>query len=227
MMGCFDVGGSTSKNYSYLPSQAGGVNRAIATYLPTLGKGANIFPGQRVAGLTPSQKSVFDFAEGGGFVTSPEATEQYFQNVVKAPTMKSLREDVIPSVKEAYSGPGYWSSARAKAESKATEDTMANLNTARNQLFWDVGQANKQGALQQLGVGTAEQAYNQDVINAEMQKFAQENQITDPENLNILMQLLGMGMGWGGGESWQPGLGAQNIASILAGAAQGAKMMGL
>lgn len=222
-MSCFDTGSSEQRGTSYTPEQAKWLGKSLDVYGPQLGKGANVYQGPRVAPTTKSQKDIFDFAEGGGFVTSPESTEKYFQNVIRAPTMKGLREDVIPGVKEAYSGPGYWGTSRAKAEAKATEDTMTDLNTARSNLYWDVGQANKQGALQQLGVGGAQQAQSQDVINAKIQKFAEENAITDPQNLHILMNLLGIGMSTTSGSSTQGGLGAMYFSDLMAGAGATAK----
>ncbi|TSA56098.1 MAG: hypothetical protein D4R45_01300 [Planctomycetaceae bacterium] len=215
-MGCFDTAsGTKQQSTSYLPSQAEALDKAISLYTPTLGQGANIYQGERVAGLTPSQQSVFDFAEGGGFMTSPDQTEEYFQNVIKAPAMKSLQEDVLPAVKEAYSGPGYWGSARASEEARTTENTVADLNTARNQLSWDVNQANKTGAIQQLEVGSLEQQQRQNEIDAEIQRFAEENAITDPQNLQILMALLGQSMSSSSGSTDAAGMGWGALAGAL------------
>lgn len=225
-MGCFDPSTSQTISESKTAGQKKVLDKAATLYGGELGQGANIFPGQRVAPLSASTQSVFDFAEGGGFITGPEATESYFQGAVRAPAMKSLREDVIPGVREAYSGPGYWSSARAEAESRATEDTVADLNQQRAVLDWQTQQANKQGALAQLGVGGVEQGYNQQVINAEIQKFAEQNAITDPQNLAVLLSILGIGAPSSQGESQGPGLGYAYLPAMASGGAGAAAAAG-
>jgi hypothetical protein len=53
--------------------------------------------------------------------------------------------------------------------------------------------ASKIGGLNQIfGIGSTEQTQGQMELEAEIQKFAEENQITDPDDLMIIMSLLGM-----------------------------------
>ena len=98
-MGCFDTAsGSKSYQMTGTHAQRDWLTKGLNLYGAELGKGMNVYQGQRVAPLTPTQKSVFDFAEGGGFITSPEQTERYFQNVIKAPAMRNLQKEVIPGL---------------------------------------------------------------------------------------------------------------------------------
>ena len=190
----FSSGGSKSRSTStsYLPKQRKTLEKAIDLYTPQLGVNANVYQGQRVADFGGLQKGVFDFATNGGFRTTPEQTQQYFTDVIKNPYTKQYKETVNPAIKEAFSGPGYWGSARATAEAKGAQDLADTLNTEWGALNWDVMEANKQGALTEFELGNAQQVQSQNEINAAMQKFAEENEITDPRNLEILMQLLGL-----------------------------------
>jgi hypothetical protein len=171
--------------------QSGIFSDLLDTYGKTVGQ-KNVYQGERVAPLSIAQQGAFDFANNGGFITSPEKTREYYQNSIFQPTLKNFNEVLAPAIREEYAGPGYWGNARAGAVGKAATDQMDKLNTAWNDLAWNTEQSNKQGALTQGQVGANEQAYNQSVISAKMQKFAEENQITDPTNLAILMQLLGL-----------------------------------
>jgi hypothetical protein len=190
--------GPETQNETYsqrmTPTQDKYFNQALDLYGGSLGEN-NVYSGQRVADLSPSQKSVFDFANTGGFVTTPQETTDYYNSTIKNPTLKNLNESVIPATKEAFSGPGYWGSGRASAEAKATQDTYDVLNTKWGDLNWQVKQDNMNNQAKALSVGQAEQEYNQNVINADMQKFAEQNQITDPTNLSVLMSLLGLTSG--------------------------------
>lgn len=168
------------------------IDKAINLYGPELGQNNNVYDGQRVADFTDMQNKVFDFADNGGFIRTPEQTDSYFASAIKNPSLKNYNEITNPAVKEAFSGPGYWGSGRAGAEAKAGQDLADNLNTQYAQLRWDVDEVNKQGAQQQMSLGSMQQQQKQNQIAADMQKFAEENQITDPQNLSILMSLLGM-----------------------------------
>lgn len=160
-------------------------------YGSQIGK-SNVYGGDRVADFSNLQKSVFDFADNGGFVTTPEQTREYFNSVYRDPMQKAYAESTLPAIKEAYGGPGYWGSNRANAEIKANKDLNDALNTQWGNLNWDVREANKAGAQTQFNLGQAQQQQQQNLINARMQKFAEDNQLMDPQNLQILMNLLGL-----------------------------------
>jgi hypothetical protein len=183
---------SSSKSTSYTPEQRKGIKQALGVYAPTLGQGMNVFQGQRIADPSQAQTDAYSFANKGGFIKTPEQTQDYFTNVIKNPAMKNYQEITNPAVKEAYSGAGYWGNARAGAEAKAGQDFADTLNTEWGKLNWDVQEANKQGAVQQAALGSQEQAQRQAEINAKMQKFEEEGLLTDPTNMQILLSLLGM-----------------------------------
>jgi hypothetical protein len=63
------------------------------------------------------------------------------------------------------------------------QQTAQNLANAASQV---------QGLSQILGIGAVEQTQEQNQLNADITKFAEENQITDPETLQVLLTLLGM-----------------------------------
>lgn len=63
-------------------------------------------------------------------------TEQYYKDVIEAPTIKKWQEIVEPQIRESFSGPGYWGSARANAQLDSSEDLATNLATARANLYY-------------------------------------------------------------------------------------------
>ena len=295
-MSCFSGSEQKQVSDSKTPAQRSAIDKVIAQYLPQLGQGADIFPGDRVTPFTPLQQSSLTGA--GSFVdyfSQPEtagtplfnetgaATKgilsgetgaqpigkqnvaDYFQGAIYDPTMKNLRQDVIPGIAESYAGPGFWGSARSHEQSKAYTDTADTLNTQRAGLEWDAemynrgiaeskagrtlaaipqamayGQvpaqeiknnleiaASKLGGLGTIfGFGQAEQTQAQAQLQDEIMRFAEENQITDPENLEILLALLNMGYSSGSGSGSGPGLGYSAVSSFLgnAGGAAGTNL---
>jgi hypothetical protein len=84
---------------------------------------------------------------------------------------------------------------------------MQNLEIAASQV---------QGLKDLFGFGTAEQTQEQTELQGELAKWMDENEITDPENLSILLSLLGIGSQVSIGSSSGPGLG-YTFASNAAG----------
>ena len=88
--------------------------------------------------------------------------------------------------------------------------SIDNMNTARAKLGFDQAlklsdsQANTltanvalaasqvQGLKELIGIGSVEQTQEQAEIFAEIEQYALDNQITDPENLTVLLSLLGL-----------------------------------
>lgn len=86
------------------------------------------------------------------------------------------------------------------------QEIRNNLNIAAQQI----------GGLNQIfGFGQAEQTQAQMELQDEIMRFAEENQITDPENLQILLTLLGMNYSTSSGSQWGPGLGYAGATSFL------------
>lgn len=175
--------------------------------------------------------------ETGAKKMGSQDVQDYFKSTMYDPTMTSLREDVLPGVDDAYSGPGFYGSARSHAKQKATENTRDLLAQQWGGLNWDVQQQNQAideakagrslaaipqgmafgqvpaqevknnlqiaasqiGGLNALfGIGQSEQTQEQAELQSAIMKFAEENAITDPENLAIMMTLLGMNFGTSG-----------------------------
>lgn len=120
-------------------------------------------------------------------------------------------------------------SNQALAEGKATR-SLATLSPAmafgqvpaqeiRNNI--EIAASKISGLSQLFGFGQAEQTQAQVELQDEIMRFAEENQITDPENLEILLTLLGMNFSRGSSSSTGPGLGFAATTSLLGGAGQG------
>lgn len=261
-----DSGGSKSTTTSYMPAQAEGVKTALEAYLPKIGQGENIYPDQRVAGLTPLQQQAFtgsqnllanmptNIAENplyqqssdvvgkmlggqyGAQPITPEQTDAYFRNTIQNPAQYQFQTNTAPGIREEFAGPGYWGSARAGAVAKAGSEMQNWLGTQKAGLDWNTlmnnqqlqeSQANRiagavplatglatlpsQAASQNLanyqqgfGLGSAEQQQRQVELDTAMQKFAEQNRITNPEDLAVIMGLLGMNYTTGGTKQWGP-----------------------
>ena len=282
-MGCFSGSSSKSTSDSKTASQRKGIDKLLETYMPTVGEGANIFPGDRVTPFTPMQQSSLTGAgkfvdyfsepqtagtplfnetgaatkgiltgETGAQPIGKQQVSDYFQGAIYDPTMKNLRQDVIPGIAESYAGPGFFGSGRSQEQSKAYTDTADYLNTQRSGLEWDAEMYNrgiaeskagrtlaalpdaraygqvpaqeiknnleiaaaKLGGLGTIfGFGQAEQTQAQANLQDDIMRFAQENQITDPENLEILLNLLSMNFSSSSTTQSGPGLGYSMLGS--------------
>ena len=210
---------------------------------------------------TPQQAGIPMFGETGGAIggllsgdlgaqkmTGTDVSD-YFTSAIYDPTIKNLNEELIPGVKEAYAGPGFFGSARSQAVTDVSQDTASDLSKQWAELNWNVLQNNQaidessanrtlsalpsamnyggmptqniqdnlaiaaqqiSGLGDLLGLGTAEQTQEQAQLQAEIIKFAEENQITDPDNLAIMLSLLGLNFSTssskGSGSSWNFGI---------------------
>ena len=290
-MSCFDTGGSKQTSDTKTAKQREGIDKALETYLPTLGKGTEVYPESRVTPFsTLQQESLTGAGKFVDYFSTPETvgtplfaetgaaakgllsgekgakpigrqeTADYFKGTVYDPTMKTLREDTVPGIQEAHAGPGFFGSARSHEISDAYKDTADWLGTQRSGLEWDVLQSNQalaegkadrslatlspamafgqvpaqeiknnlaiaaskvSGLSQIFGFGQAEQTQAQMELQDEIMKFAEANQLTDPENLQILLSLLNMNYSSSSGMSTGPGLGYSAASSFFSGLGQG------
>jgi hypothetical protein len=277
-MGLFSSGKSKSTTTSYLPVQ----KQIMESFLPDVyGEvqgGPNVYPGQRVAGLTGTQQGLLGglgawsqylqpttggemYGQTGGALSdilagemgaepyTEESVNQLFKSAYEAPARKQWTQETRPEIEEAYSGPGYWSTARMKAVQKGAEDLGDTLSSQYGALRYGAEEANKglaeakagralsaiplageyisqpqsqalagiQGTGALYGIAEAEQQQQQNEINAAMQRFAEENQIADPQTLQTLLQLLTANFNTSVQKTTGPGLGA----SLLGSAAEG------
>lgn len=177
-----------------------------------------------------------------------EDTSRFFEETVRKPTLKGLREDVNPAIDEAFAGPGFFGAARSQQRSKAAQDVGAQLSSQQAQLEFDVLGRNQQleeaaanrslaavpqavsfsqlpaqdqanrlklasdqlGGLGQIfGFGAAQQSQAQAELQDDIVRFAEEHSLTDPEDLAIIMALLGLNFSssFSKGESREAGIG--------------------
>jgi hypothetical protein len=280
-VGCFST--SSSKSSTYTGAQEKWLQKALSAYGPELGKGQDIYAGERVAPLSQAQQELYggagaytnyfqpftpsesptygqagttlsDILQGnmGAQEITPEQSAAFYKSTMEAPALYNLSKYQLPGVRESYAGPGnFWSSARAKQEAETTGDVWRGLSEQRGKLDWDtllqnqaLAEAKAGRALSAIPLaesytklpteenlarlsglgGTAQllaqpQVQRQAEIQANMEKFAEENRLTDPESMQILLSLLGMN--YSTGSSTGAGLGYAGLTSLLGGIPSG------
>lgn len=244
---------SSQTSQSYLPQQATWMKNMLETYGAGVGQGQTSYGGERVAGLTQTQQNLLgslgnwsqylqpttggamygqtgatlsDILSGemGAEPYTEQAINDLFKSAYEAPARKQWTETTRPEIEEAYSGPGYWGTARMQAVAKGAQDLADTLSSQYGQLRYGAEEANKaleeakagralsaiplageyisqpqqqalaglQGVQSMYGLASAEQQQRQAEIASEMEKWAESQQITDPQVLNVMLQLLGM-----------------------------------
>ncbi len=260
---------SKEESWQKSPEQQEWMTKALELYGPTLGKGQEPYPGERIAPLTETQTEALDLqgfldtfasyrdmpmfgetgealdkilsGEYGAEPITQEMADEYFNRVIADPEYRKWEKYTKPGIREEYAGPGYWSGARARAVTGAGTELSNWLGEQRAQLGWDVEQENR--AIEEAKAGRAlsalapsmeysqletreaadrlrgredvfrlsgeEQAQRQREIDADIQRFAEELRLTNPEDLQILLSLLGMDYGAAKGSSsgWDIGIG--------------------
>lgn len=269
-----------STQQDYLPVQEEWMKKALGTYGPTIGQGAPSYPGQRLAGYTPTMQSSLDGLGGyldvfdssrqtpmygetgkaleqtlagqtGPRALSPEQALSTFEQTRTKPAQYDFQTYTAPAIREEFAGPGFWSTARGEAVGRAGKELGQNLASERAGFMWDTEQTNRaieeskanrmlaaapvgmaygqvptQEAQQRLagraGVfdfASQERALEQDRIEIEMQKWAEQNQITNPQNMDIILQLLGMGYGSSASKPEYRSFHTEDWANLYGGAA--------
>lgn len=280
----FSPGGEKTESYDKTFGQTLWLDKLLNQYGPEVGQGQESYPGTRVAPLTGVQQGILsalgnwqqylqpttstpmygqtgaalsDILSGemGAEPYTEESVNQLFKSAYEAPTMKTWSEYTKPEIQEAYSGPGYWSTARMNAVSKGAEDVADTLASQYGQLRWDTETANKalaeakagralsaiptaiqyneepisqalsglSGLSSMYGLASAGQQQQQAEIMAAMEKWAEENQITDPQVLSTMLSLLGMNFGSNSDEKAGQGLGYDAANSFFSQLGKGAE----
>lgn len=108
-----------------------------------------------------SLKGLLAGTTGAEYIT-PEATQNFWREYFVKPGQKALQENVLPAIRESFSGPGFWGSSRAKEQSEATQDLWDRLAEAKGELDWnsllrnrEVDEAKAQRALSAIGPALA------------------------------------------------------------------------
>ena len=190
-MGSFGQKKSSDKSKSFLGIQKDVLTEFLESQRARIGQGQESFPGLRVAPFSALQRQAFDLAPDAFFRT-PEQEEELFREGIEAPALKRFRQETVPLIGESFAGPGFFGSARAQEQVRAGEDLASGLETERQGLRRETEQLNRQGVASLFGFGQAQQQQQQAEINAEIQRFLEENRLTNPEDVAILSNLLGL-----------------------------------
>ena len=100
---------------------------------------------------------------------NPQASEDYFNNSVRAPLMKQFNEDIMPQVRERYNSGGmFYGTPRERAENNALQDLEGNLVSQKSNLAYQDEQARRQlsedAAKRQLAALPQGLAYGQEPL---------------------------------------------------------------
>lgn len=171
---------SKQTSTSYTPEQQKWLGEALSVYGPQLGRGENIYQGERIAPLTGTQTSAL--AQGGDYLSqfsasnpiplygetgtaltgllsgttgakelSPLEASNVFEASRATPARKTWSEYTKPTTEEAFAGPGFWSSARAGEVSKSRSDLESDLAAKRSEYLWNIEETNRQLAEAKAG----------------------------------------------------------------------------
>lgn len=279
-MGLFSSSSSKTTSQSYLPVQAEWMKKIIPQYGAEVGQGQPVYAGERVAALTPEQQEAINVGGWSQYLTpgnipmygqtgaaladilggemgaepySQEAIDTLFRSAYEQPARRQWSEFIQPTIREAYSGPGFWGTSRMEAEKQGAQDLSNWLGEQYGSLRWGAEEANRalaeakagralaaiptgisygqaptQQALAMLagretmaGVAGTEQQQQQAQINANIQKFAEQNRLTDPEDMEVLLALLGMGYSSATSKTTGAGLGSSLLGGLFGGFGQG------
>jgi len=132
---------------------------------------------------------------------TPEQTGAYFKQVYEDPSRKTFQEETLPGVREAFAGPGYFGSARGKAEMEANQEYGNWLGEQRGQLEWNVLQSNQAlqeaQAARQLGAAGMAESYGTQMLrenltrltgSEELFNFASQDQAQQQRQITAAMQ---------------------------------------
>jgi len=136
----------------------------------------------------------------GAQETTPEEAAKAFAGSVEQPTLYNWQNELLPSVKEAAAGPGYWGSAKADMVRRSAEDVNTWLGGQRANWMWNTDQSNK--AIQESKAGralSALTAYPSSALGwasgiSNIGRNSQQilNRITDPEVLQVLFSVMNL-----------------------------------
>lgn len=145
-----------------------------------IGAGQPQFQGERVAPLTTGQQTAISGAEPfldvfsaqrdipffgetggalqdilagelGGELISPERAQQVFQQTRQIPRLRQFERFDKPLIEEQFAGPGFQSTARARAVTLGAEELGRDIASEREQFLFGTEQANR--ALQEARAG--------------------------------------------------------------------------
>lgn len=177
---------------------------------------------------TPEEGSYFSFVQGLGrnqglqkllkgepaYQVNPEATRRFFEEGIRPAAVREWSRTVLPQIQEAYAGPGFYGSSRARAVTRSVEDLGSKLNETYANLLYQDEQARREALDRAMarvpeGVRTyAEQAgsagqlarsIEQERVAADLQRFLMGQQVEGSgfspyyhPAVNLALNLLGL-----------------------------------
>jgi hypothetical protein len=199
-MGSFGQDKSSDKSETFLPIQEDVLTQFLESQRGRIGQGQQSFGGDRVAGFGNLQQKALNLAPEAFFRT-PEQEAELFRTGISDPARRQFSQETVPLIREEFAGPGFFGSARAQETVRAGEDLASNLSQARSGLRQQTEDINRQGVSSLFGFGGAQQQLEQQQINADMQRFIEQTRLTNPEDAQLLLQMLGMSFGTSSGSS--------------------------
>lgn len=232
----------TTQTTGYTPSQTAMGEQLTKTYSPYIGQGTL----GGLSGLEESALGMLRSADiwgpmttaGTGLLTgtmgaqplTQERAGQAFEQSVAQPTWYNWQDKIKPAVQEAYSGPGYWGSARSNAQAESAGDVGRWLGSERANWMWNAEQANR--AIEEAKAGRALSAmgavpsgmlgWTGGLLGQGAQVREILNQVTDPQVLQVLQMILGTQLaprvtrGTGTPSEFQQGMNWSNAGAKLA-----------
>jgi len=78
----------------------------------------------------------------------PTATEDFYQNAVRAPALREWQQETLPALREAYGDGGYYSADRQREEAQLARDLALHLAKTKSDLEYQSAEAAKARELQ-------------------------------------------------------------------------------
>lgn len=199
--------------------------------------GATAYPGKMYVARTPEEEAYFKAVGGDlpdylksrqtaldsvlsgnpAYNITPETTEEFYQQAVRNPALREFEQITKPAITESFAGPGYWGSARAQEESRASENLASELSARRATLGYEDEHARRaalesaagrqaatalpayQAGIEQLGsAGQYARMIEQEKVASDFQRWLSGETVdgVTPDQYNpylqLAFQLLGM-----------------------------------
>lgn len=140
-------------------------NVAVGKLIKGMGGAPPSYPGKLFVPKTGEEEAYMNYVGGleqdptfkkllSGTVpydVSDEYVENYFEESIRPEVMREWEEIALPQLRESYAGPGYWGSARARAETKSAADIAQKLAGTKAGLLWENEQARRQATESAFG----------------------------------------------------------------------------
>lgn len=116
---------------------------------------------QMYAPTTPEEEQYFNWAKSEAvrrmatgelpYEVGPEWAERYFEEGLRPVYEREWERNILPAIKEAYAGPGYYSTARGDEISQAALDFGLQLAKQKQELLYGEEKARRQAIEQAMG----------------------------------------------------------------------------